>query len=563
MFRRLLLTAALALAVAPAAHAASITAYPSSQTIAPTGSLPVGGKTSITLNVAVGETEDAQIVVAGARNVSAAIDGTPLQPLEARLLFGHYVLFGTRRVPDALLPWNGAPRATEAAHQPLWVQIGIPEGTAPGAYVSKVVVNADGIETTVPLTVQVFPVSIPPFTDAAGNLPAVFNVSPETYINKVSDLYNLTNEQRATLNAGLFRFLAQHRISPDSWGFGEPGLKSTQGYLRSAKWWLDTAGNMERQMQASGGFPALRIPISNNRATPHTWSGGMNPAAPQTWCDYLRSVHDFWASHAWLTTSNLAYLYGQDEPGPAGQQLVGRQASAAHRCWSGAKVLMTGNPSSNNRFLWNGGGDDVDIWTVLSRRYYGIFSNPRGPRREHDNLRWIDAVRSRGKLVWSYGYTGTPGSPGYSATEPLSDARMFMLWNSLEHLTGTLYGEGMTTYTAGDPLNSVKQNGDFVLLYPGQSEPVTSARLEQIRDGIEDWSIYNIVYRKHGLGAVRAILGGQGLFSASSSGVKLACTQYCDLKSSTKYAWPAWSHDASTPRKIEAAKLLALKAASS
>ena len=561
MFGRPVIASALALlAFAPAAHAGSLKAYPSSETITPTGALPAGGSSSITMNVAVGETEDAQIVVAGARNVSAAIDGTPLAPLIPRLLFGHYVNFGTKRVPDALLPWNGDPRPTEAANQPIWVQVGIPDGTAAGAYVSKVEVNADGVVTTVPITVQVFNVSIPPFTTVSGNLLAAFNISPESYVNKVSALFGATNAQRIDINSSLFRFLAEHRISPNDWGFGEPGAKSVMGYGRSARWWLDTAGNMERQMQVSGGFPAMRIPISNNRTAPHNYSGGIDPNKPQTWCDYLKSVHDFWTSHGWLS-SNLAFIYGQDEPGLAGQHLVARQAQAAHSCWPGSKVLLTGNPTANNRFLWNGGSDDADIWTVLSRRYYGSYSNPQGRRREHDYLNTINAVRARGKSIWSYTYSGTPGSPGYSATEPLADARLLMLWDSLEHLTGTLYGENMTAYGPGNPLQSVSQRGDFVLIYPGAAEPVTSARLEQIRDGIEDWAIYNIVYRKHGLGAVRAILGGAGLFSASSSGVKLACTQFCDLHSSTKYAWPIWSQDASTPRKIEAAKLAALKLA--
>jgi hypothetical protein len=35
----------------------------------------------------------------------------------------------------------------------------------------------------------------------------------------------------------------------------------------------------------------------------------------------------------------------------------------------------------------------------------------------------------------------------------------------------------------------------------------------------------------------------------------------CELTSSTKYAWPRWSRDASTPQRIEAAKLAALKLA--
>jgi hypothetical protein len=553
--------AVLALAAAPAVHAASIASYPSSQTIYATGPLPPAGATKVALNVAIGETEDAQIVVAGARNVSAAVDGQPLQPLITRLLFGHYVMFGSRKVPDALLPWDGKARPAEAANQPLWLQIGVPQGTPPGTYTGKVVVNADGIETSVPVSVHVFGVTVPPFTQLAGNMQTAFHLSAESYVNKVGNMFGLNNDQRIAANAALYKFLAEHRISPLSWGFGEPGATSSNGYERNERWWLDSATNMERQQQESGGFPVMRIPISNNRTSAHNYIGGRSPSQPQTWCDYLRSVHDFWNAHGWL--SSLPYLYGQDEPGPPGQRLVGRQAAVTHRCFPGSRVLMTGNPTDKNRFLWdNRDGNDVDIWTVLSRRYYGEFSTPQGTRRSHTNLAYINKARSNGKTIWSYTYSGVAGSPGFSATEPLSDARVLTLWNSLEHVSGLLYGEGTTNYDKRNPFESVANNGDFILLYPGATEPVTSARLEQIRDGVEDWAIYDQVRKRHGIAAVHAILGGSGIFSASASGVKLGCTSYCDFVSSTKYSWPRWSHDSSTPRRIEAAKLKALQAAS-
>ena len=86
-----------------------------------------------------------------------------------------------------------------------------------------------------------------------------------------------------------------------------------------------------------------------------------------------------------------------------------------------------------------------------------------------------------------------------------------------------------------------------------------SARLEQIRDGIEDWAIFNMVRERRGADDVRAILGKAGLFSASRARVRLACNLGCEPKSATKFAWPLWSRDASTPRRIEAAKLAALK----
>ena len=169
-------------------------------------------------------------------------------------------------------------------------------------------------------------------------------------------------------------------------------------------------------------------------------------------------------------------------------------------------------------------------------------------------------MRAKGKMVWSYTYTGTPGTPGFAATEPLTNPRMLALWTALEGIEGVLYTQGMTSYTKANPLESIG-TGESVLLYPGPAGPMPSARLEQIRDGIEDWAILNMVRKRRGTDDVRAILGEAGLFSTSRAGVRLACNLGCELKSATKFAWPLWSHDASTPRRIEAAKLAALKLA--
>jgi hypothetical protein len=137
---------------------------------------------------------------------------------------------------------------------------------------------------------------------------------------------------------------------------------------------------------------------------------------------------------------------------------------------------------------------------------------------------------------------------------------MLMLWAALEGIDGVLYTQGMTSYTKTNPLESIA-TGEKILLYPGPFGPWPSARLEQIRDGIEDWAIYNMVRVRRGADDVRAILGGAGLFSTARPGVRLACNLNCELKSKTKYAWPLWSRDISTPRRIETAKAAALAAA--
>src|SRR5437773_11778569 len=86
------------------AAAARVAVFPSSQTIGPTTAL-TGGATAVSLNAAIGEREAAWIDVTGAKQISASIDTASLHGLPAGLSWGHYVDFGARDVPDALLPW--------------------------------------------------------------------------------------------------------------------------------------------------------------------------------------------------------------------------------------------------------------------------------------------------------------------------------------------------------------------------------------------------------------------------------------------------------------------------
>ena len=540
-------------ALAPAAGA-DVSAYPSAQSIPASGRLPQGGTMAVTMNAAIGEREGAWIVVSGGHAVAASVDTSTLGPVKAAVYFAHFVNFSGLSVPDALLPWDGAARPVERPNQPLYLQVLVPADARPGGYRATVRVIVDGTVTTVPVTIAVFPVRLPPPNAAVpGNLLTSFHLIPESYVAKADQLYNLgSNPARSAANESLFTFLADYRISPAGWGFGEP--KQPTGYTSSPKWWLDAAANMVKENQL--GFAAMRIPISNQRASRTNRIAGISPFEPDTWCNYLQSVHDFWDEHSWLD-GRVPYLYTLDEPGPEGMKLVAQQAAAGHRCFAGSKMLVTGNPSENNRFLWDGkAGDDVDIWAVLSRRYYGQFNRPRA------KLDLITRARKAGKMIWSSTYSGVAGSPGYTATEPLSNPRMFLLWNTLEGIQGTLYAQGMTSYGKGNPLESVASEGEFVLLYPGPDGPIASARLEQIRDGIEDWDVFDLVRRRRGASAVRTILANAGLFSATAGGVELACSLGCELTSSTKYSWPQWSHDAATAAKIEAARAKALALAS-
>ena len=553
---------ALTVAAPATAVADSVVAYPSSQSISAGGGLPRGGTPYVAANAAIGEREDAIVVVRGAQRLSVEVAKAPAGGVAVRLFFAHFVAVEGGVIPDALEPWDGSERASERTNQPIHVQVDVAYGTRPGRYAASLAVTVDGKRTVVPVRIRVFPVTLPRPGSRVGNLLTSFNLSPESYVSKSAQLFGFSNhDQRVAANRGLFGLLGAYRVSPASWGFGEP--RTAAGYESDSRWWLDSAGNFLSQLRASPGFSSLRIPISSNRTAAHNYIAQMSPFVPETWCEYLGRVRSFWSENEVLGAGSLPYLFGYDEPSLEGERLVARQAKALHDCFPGGAQMMTGNPTRANAFLWDGkGGDDLDVWTVLSRRYYGTWTSPAhtraGTSRARSNLALIDRVRARGKMVWAYTYTGTPGTPGFAATEPLSNARMLMLWTALENVQGLFYAQGLTSYATTDPRASIG-SGEKILVYPGPNGAWPSARLVQIRDGVEDWAIFNLLRQRRGQAEVRAVLGNAGLFSAGRQGVRLACNLGCELRSTTKYAWPRWSRDASTPRRIESARLAALR----
>jgi hypothetical protein len=93
-----------------------------------------------------------------------------------------------------------------------------------------------------------------------------------------------------------------------------------------------------------------------------------------------------------------------------------------------------------------------------------------------------------------------------------------------------------------------------VLLYPALAsgdEPVSSLRLESIRDGIEDADLARLLIARKGRAAYLAILQRERIFSMRDGRLLLACQSGCDLTGPTKYAWPRYRHDAGAGAALE------------
>jgi hypothetical protein len=181
--------------------------------------------------------------------------------------------------------------------------------------------------------------------------------------------------------------------------------------------------------------------------------------------------------------------------------------------------------------------------------------------------RLINKARARGKQIWTYTYESRSNdTPGLALNEPAADPRMLTAWAALEGITGLLRGQGTTSYAPGaNPFNvNDRAFGDFVLIYPpvkADAGPTPSARLEVLREGIEDWEILNVVRHKHGAKAVVKLLSK--LYSTTSTGAKLSCEVGCAIKAKQPYSWPLWSKNATTATKLVQMRVAALASASS
>ncbi len=257
---------------------ATVGVYPSGTTFSASGGAPGHPASSVSLSMPIGGVDDATILVREAQKVSIvapAID----PPLQLNLFFAHYVSVDGKAVPDALIPWDGSQRATEHTNQPLWVQVTAPYGTPPATTAARFSSSQTELGPSSRSPSRSPSVTLPAPNKVAGSLLTAFNFSPQSYANKAAALYGVTPD--STL-PGLFSFFAAYRLSPNSWGYGNP--KAASGYTSDRRWWLDKTASPRRDSPASSPRCGSRSRTTAGARTPRRrarprWGLG-NPTEP-------------------------------------------------------------------------------------------------------------------------------------------------------------------------------------------------------------------------------------------------------------------------------------------
>jgi hypothetical protein len=518
--RKLLVVVSLALVLPGVAHA-GLLGYQGDRRLAP-ATVPAAGGDSMLVMVAPRDGyATGQVAVTSGGGMLQWGEDAP-SALRSRTSFA---LVAQTRVRGRLVSDPLPPVSGGAVPGPAVVFVRVEtHGLAAGLYRGTLWIGQESI----PVALTVSSWAMPSRTEGFRTL---FLVQPQTYFERVDPGNALRAAQQG--NRAFFDLLSRYRIAPGDWGYGSP---TPSGYVEGGAWHARRATLM--RTQAGPGFNTLRIPLSTQHQAGQAWLGKASPYAPAAWKPWLSLVRPFWQRNGW---TDRAVAWTWDEPGPKESRLVAQQATALHAGFPEAKVLSTVSPLPGNRYLRDGGADDLDVWAVLARRFYGTYGRPRAA------YGGIREVRARGKELWSYTYHGVAGSPGFDATEPLTDTRMFFAWNAIEGTAGTLYSDGLARYKRSDPWQALPDDGQSVFLYPGtpaRPAPVPSLRLEALRDGVQDADLFLAYARVYGRAGLVRLLAQHGLFRATPRGeLQLGCTSGCELRTLTKYAWPVWQRD--------------------
>ncbi len=399
--------------------------------------------------------------------------------------------------PDALIPFldpsTGKPpvRARFAAapfdiapdsNQPLWVDVLTPPDAAPGEYTGTITISAEGIRPRrVPIVLTVWDFTLPE-TPSMRTRFGDGEVNPLVPRPPQLTAWGGPDEARQrALQTSYAELMAAHRICSPIPPFLLPKVNA-DGSIDPQP--TDAALQQWIERFHITGFP-IWFPGMDGRA----WQGNPLGADRKRNARYLRSMYTYLRAHHW---DKMAYIYVADEP--SSQEAyddVRARSRFVREVVPGLKVLCTKGPQVQNP-PWGSLVGWVDIWAPLWPMFEG------------------QAVKKRlsaGEEIWSYTALcqGRPDTPFWELDFPLLNYRIPMWISWRLNITGLLYWSATNWASTRDvwtnPLTYGDQyNMEGSLLYPGVDVGVqgfiTSIRLKEIREGLEDYEYLTILAQR-------------------------------------------------------------------
>jgi hypothetical protein len=360
--------------------------------------------------------------------------------------------------PDPLLP-RAQFRARSEENQVAWLALRTKAETSPGTYRGQVGVWVDGARLgAIPLEVEVYAATLPDSTTV--------RTAFSFYGHMLDQVYG--KERSRALRRRYADFIVDHRLNLDNLYRREiPDLDELADYARQGRL------NAFNLLYLDAGAPYDRAGLDSLAAR-------LDPAV---------------ARLEELGLAGRAYIYGFDEVEIDEFDKMERVFAFIKTRYPQLQTATTARDPGLG--LDQRLGDWVDIWIPLSPVY---------------EAQTAAQARLRGREVWWY-ICISPIHPyaNWFVEYPALEARLLWWMAQRRGIEGFLYyalnrwpdqraplradAYGRARW---NPASYGTANGDGSLLYPGVAGPISSIRLENVRDGIEDYELLGLLAARTG-----------------------------------------------------------------
>lgn len=402
--------------------------------------------------------------------------------------------------PDALTsrpPFTIKKAQTSSA----WITIQVPREQQPGEYRGELRIRQGREEVgRVPYKFVVYAATIPErvplaisnyFYLGGGLTREIYGVKPDT-------------EQWWRLLGNFARFLARYHqssiganaVSMSKAEVAGDGLRYDFSYFERYVSVFDRAG-VDRNIEGGNLLDRVRVPGAPLTMTAWVNEGGRavlkdlpykDPRARQFLESFLPAVHAMLEKHGWTRR----YLQGVlDEPGPGEEQVFADTAALVRKLMPGVRMIEPVGADQDLSFM-----KDVDVWVPQ----LGTFDEKRlAELRKHADT---------GGELWFYtALTPTGLYPNRFIDYSLAKVRILHWMNYRYGFRGFLHWGW--NYWGPEPLLDTQPviNADTTYLPPGDAyitypdraglSLFSSIRLEQMREGIEDFALLDMLAAKN------------------------------------------------------------------
>ena len=395
--------------------------------------------------------------------------------------------------PDPIAPVNAGPVAANTT-QPVWINVKSSTNTKAGTYTGKIKWRADGkVVREDAFTVRVWNFALP----AVAETPAIYDLRLLDSKWWKHDFNGLDADGRRRL---LWKFNSEKRICPDSIGEQPTFSRAPDGTVK--------ADFKEYDRLAAEYFGEFKFPVSYTPGIFYCFGWAMPPRKflgedpyPGKWPydgadrmklrpEYKKAYQDalrlYWNHMKAKGWADKLVLYISDEPHFAKQTIKAQMIACCRMIHEVDPSIRIYSSTWRHCPAWN---DSIDVWGV---GHYGNF--PVGEMK---------ARTAAGKHIWFTTDGQMCLDTPYCAVERLLPhycaafhAEAYEFWGST-WFTYDPWKYGWHSYIPqtdkpGWHYFVRYPDGDGYLFYPGVpgrfKGPVTSIRLEAVRDGVEDFS---------------------------------------------------------------------------